>query len=96
MTEDLKIQIFKMSEEIKRLQNILIKNNINFDSNEDLQIEYEEYYARTIKSRQSSLRRVCIKCRQNLTLGKFSIIERKKGPHKSICCLCIKKKYNIK
>ena len=94
--EDLNIQLFKMSKEIDRLQDILKKNNINFDSEETLQIKYNEYYARTIKSTPSNLRRVCIKCRQNLTLCKFSNIERKKGPYKSICCLCIKKMYNIK
>lgn len=78
-------QIHILKEEIKILRDILDKHNINIPHN------LVEKYMRTIKSRDSFIRRVCIKCRQNLTLGKFSNIDRRKEATESVCCNCVKK-----
>ena len=82
-------EIYLLKEEIKMLRDILDKRNINVPQN------LLENYMRTIKSRESFIRRVCIECRQNLTLGKFSNIERRKDATESICCNCIKKEYGL-
>ena len=83
----LKLQIQIMQKEILSLRKILNDNNIKIEQHI---LENDEQYLRTIKSRQSVIRRVCIKCRRNLTLGKFSIIERRKGAYNSVCCSCVK------
>jgi hypothetical protein len=82
-------EIYLLKEEIKMLRDILDKHNIIIPQN------LLENYMRTIKSRESIKRRVCIECRQNLTLGKFSNIERRKDATESICCNCIKKEYGL-
>ena len=82
-------EIYLLKEEIKMLRDILDKHNIIIPQN------LLENYMRTIKSRESFVRRVCIECRQNLTLGKFSNIERRKDATESICCNCIKKEYGL-
>ena len=82
-------QIYELKEENRMLRDILDKRNINVPQN------LLENYMRTIKSRESFIRRVCIECRQNLTLGKFSNIERRKDATESICCNCIKKEYGL-
>ena len=84
-----KMEIYLLKEEIKMLRDILDKHNINVPHN------LLENYMRTIKSRESFVRRVCIECRQNLTLGKFSNIERRKDATNSVCCNCIKKEVGI-
>lgn len=83
------MEIYLLKEEIKMLRDILDKHNINVPHN------LLENYMRTIKSRESFVRRVCIECRQNLTLGKFSNIERRKDATNSVCCNCIKKEVGI-
>lgn len=88
-SQELKIKIYVLEEEIKMLREILNKNNIDIPSN------FQENYNRTIKSRGSFMRRVCRKCIQNLTLGYFSNIERRKDATNSICCNCVKKDFNI-
>ena len=82
-------EIYLLKEEIKMLRDILDKHNINVPHN------LLKNYMRTIKSRDSFVRRVCIECRQNLTLGKFSNIERRKDATKSVCCNCVKKEAGI-
>lgn len=83
------MEIFLLKEENRILRNILYKHNINVPHN------LLENYMRTIKSRESFTRRVCIECRQNLTLGKFSNIDRRKDATKSVCCNCVKKKAGL-
>ena len=83
------MEIYLLKEEIKMLRDILDKHNINVPHN------LLENYMRTIKSRESFVRRVCIECRQNLTLGKFSNIERRKDATNSVCCNCVKKEAGI-
>ena len=78
-------QIYTLKEENRMLRDILDKHNINVPNN------LLENYVRTIKSRESVVRRVCIECRQNLTLGKFSNIDRRKDVTKSVCCNCVKR-----
>lgn len=82
-------QIYTLKEEIKMLRDILDKHNINVPHN------LLKNYMRTIKSRDSFVRRVCIECRQNLTLGKFSNIERRKDATNSVCCNCVRKEAGI-
>ena len=82
-------QIYELKEENRMLRDILDKHDIIIPQN------LLENYMRTIKSRESFVRRVCIECRQNLTLGKFSNIERRKDATESICCNCIKKEYGL-
>jgi len=82
-------QIYELKEENRMLRDILDKHDIIIPQN------LLENYMRTIKSRESFVRRVCIECRQNLTLGKFSNIERRKDATESICCNCIKKEYGV-
>lgn len=82
-------EIYLLKEEIKMLRDILDKHNINVPHN------LLKNYMRTIKSRDSFVRRVCIECRQNLTLGKFSNIERRKDATNSICCNCVRKEAGI-
>jgi len=84
-----KMEIYLLKEEIKMLRDILDKHNINVPHN------LLENYMRTIKSRESFVRRVCIECRQNLTLGKFSNIERRKDATNSVCCNCVRKEAGI-
>jgi hypothetical protein len=84
------IEVLKLKKEILRLQEILKKNNIDFQNKCHNDKNIAKYYPRSFKSRQSLLRRVCIKCRQNLSLGKFSNIDRRKNAHESICYNCIK------
>ena len=84
MNTQIKIEI--MQDEIRRLYSILNKNNINIENS--ISKSYTTYL-RTIKSSPSVMRRNCIRCRKNLTLGNFSIIDRKKRPHESVCCNCI-------
>ena len=81
-----------MQDEIRRLYSILNENNIEIES--DMSNSYNNYL-RTTKSRPSVIRRICINCRKNLTLGNFSTIDRKKRPNKSVCCNCIKNNINI-
>ena len=88
---DPQIKIKLMEEEISRLYSILNQNNIKLEQN--ISKSYY-YYMRSIKSRQSIMRRICIKCRRNLTLNHFSFIDRKKRPHESICCNCIVNYFN--
>ena len=83
------MEIYLLKEEIKMLRDILDKHNINVPHN------LLENYMRTIKSRESFVRRVCIECRQNLTLGKFSNIERRKDATNSVCCNCVRKEAGI-
>jgi len=83
------IQVLKLKKEILRLQELLNKNNIDFQNNFHNKKKIEKYSQRTFKSTPSFLRRVCIKCRQNLSLGKFSHIDRRKNAYESICCNCI-------
>ena len=82
-------EIYLLKEEIKMLRDILDKHNINVPHN------LLKNYMRTIKSRDSFVRRVCIECRQNLTLGKFSNIERRKDATNSVCCNCVRKEAGI-
>ena len=82
-------QIYTLKEEIKMLRDILDKHNINIPQN------LLENYMRTFKSRESFVRRVCIECRQNLTLGKFSNIEGRKDATNSVCCNCVRKEVGI-
>ena len=82
-------EISLLKEENKMLRDILDKHNINVPHN------LLENYIRTIKSCESCVRRVCIECRQNLTLGKFSNIERRKDTTNSVCCNCVKKEAGI-
>lgn len=71
------------------LRDILDKHNINVPH------DLLKNYMRTIKSRESIVRRVCIECRQNLTLGKFSNIDRRKDATNSVCCNCVKKESGL-
>ena len=82
-------QIYELKEENRMLRDILDKHNINVPHN------LLKNYMRTIKSRESFVRRVCIECRQNLTLGKFSNIERRKDATNSVCCNCVRKEAGI-
>jgi hypothetical protein len=86
---DLGIKIYLLKEEVKILRELLNKNNIEIPSN------FQENYNRTIRSIGSIIRRVCRKCRKNLTLGYFSNIERRKDATNSICCNCVKKEFKI-
>lgn len=86
---DLGIKIYLLKEEVKILRELLNKNNIDIPSN------FQENYNRTIRSIGSIIRRVCRKCRKNLTLGYFSNIERRKDATNSICCNCVKKEFKI-
>ena len=85
MNTQIKLQL--MQDEIHRLYSILNEHNIKIEN--DISNSYY-YYMRSIKSRHSVMRRICIKCRKNLSLGHFSFIDRRKRPHESICCNCIK------
>ena len=82
-------EIYLLKEENRILRDILDKHNITIPHN------LLENYMRTIKSRESFTRRVCIECRQNLTLGKFSKIDRRKDATDSVCCNCVKNKINL-
>lgn len=82
-------EISLLKEENRMLRDILDKHDINVPQN------LLENYMRTIKSRESFVRRVCIECRQNLTLDKFSNIERRKDATESVCCNCVKKEYRL-
>ena len=82
-------QIYELKEENRMLRDILDKHNINVPHN------LLKNYMRTITSRESFVRRVCIECRQNLTLGKFSNIERRKDATNSVCCNCVRKEAGI-
>ena len=82
-------EIYLLKEENRILRDILYKHNINVPHN------LLKNYMRTIKSRDSFVRRVCIECRQNLTLGKFSNIDRRKDATNSVCCNCVKNKINL-
>ena len=82
-------EIYLLKEEIKMLRDILDKHNINVPHN------LLKNYMRTIKSRDSFVRRVCIECRRNLTLGKFSNIERRKDATNSVCCNCVKREAGL-
>ena len=86
---DLGIKIYLLKEEVKIFRELLNKNNIEIPSN------FQENYNRTIRSIGSIIRRVCRKCRKNLTLGYFSNIERRKDATNSICCNCVKKEFKI-
>ena len=86
---DLGIKIYLLKEEVKILRELLNKNNIEIPSN------FQENYNNTIRSIGSIIRRVCRKCRKNLTLGYFSNIERRKDATNSICCNCVKKEFKI-
>ena len=81
------IEIEIMQDEIRRLYSILNKNNINIENS--ISKSYTTFL-RTIKSTPSLMRRTCIQCRKNLTLGHFSDIDRRKRAHESVCCNCIK------
>ena len=82
-------EIYILREENRMLRELLNKNNINIPHN------LLKNYMRTIKSRESFTRRVCIECRQNLTLGKFSNIDRRKDATNSVCCNCVKKEVGL-
>jgi len=82
-------EIYLLKEEIKMLRDILDKHNINVPHN------LLKNYMRTVNSRESFLRRVCIECRQTLTLGKFSNIDRQKDVTESVCCNCVKKESEL-
>jgi hypothetical protein len=86
---DLRIKIYLLKEDVKILRELLNKNNIEIPYN------FQENYNRTIRSIGSIIRRVCRKCRKNLTLGYFSNIERRKDATNSICCNCVKKEFKI-
>ena len=88
-SQDLKIKMYLLKEKVKILRELLNKNNIEIPSN------FQENYNRTIRSTGSIIRRVCRKCRKNLTLGYFSNIERRKDATNSICCNCVKKEFKI-
>ena len=62
----------------------ILKDSIADDANDDA-----NYQARKTPSSGSFIRRVCKVCRQNHQLGRFSKIELKQTPGKSICCRCI-------
>lgn len=82
-------EIYILKEENRMLRKILDKHNINIPQN------LLENYMRTVKSSESIIRRVCIECRQILTLGKFSNIDRRKYVTKSVCCNCVKNNMNL-
>ena len=92
--QELKTQILLMRDEIDALYKLLEEHNI---IHENIINSSYIYYnqQRAQPGSLSFIRRVCIKCRKNLSLGHFSNIERKKGPYKSICCNCIKNLHNL-